>query len=1168
MLRISSSPFHAALHLVLWPILFAALLAMPGCGGGGSSSTQTPPPPTPDFALSVEFPTLTMQQSGVTQGQGIYATAENGFTGTIQLTVSGLPANTTLSPAAPYSVTISGTQGSMSFTLGAVTSTPVGTSTVTVKATSGSITHTGTFQLVVTAAPTWAIQASPSSIGITPGAQKTLQVTATTTANTAPMLSLNLPDTTGFNLDGLTISEAQGALTPTNPINVTLQAAPDAVAETSAPLVLTASDGAGNTAILTIPVTVTIPFAANTTPTRSTFARTDQPPGGMVYDQARKLVFATVPLLNEVVVISSIDGHQVAAIPVQAASAIDESMDGTAVYVVSNTISGVTIIDPVQLRVIGHQDVPLSITGGTRPVYFTGVATLSTGEVMLAGQTALLWNPTANTFSPFTNSTWAPLITILGRSANHNKVLLGGVGNSLYDAPSGTMVTNLQFNFDYFAISPDGSRILVPMSGTDASMVYDDTLAPVASVNLNVVNVFGALYSLDSKYIYVSTDSLSNAGGPSVAVLDANSYSVVGLVPSPLPASPVSITFGAVDETQMIFCAAPFAVGFVDASSPTSLSYPGLFLLGVTPATASSSTATSATVAGSSLSSEFTYAAYFGAPPASAASLKSPSVTVQSNTSLAVTIPAGGSAGPANMTVSRSDGSYIVEPEAVSYGPTVLRVDANAASPAGGSTFCIFGYGIVSENAVVTIGGRTATAATTCNSVDFRPFYDPRPVEILALTSPAGSPGVDNITVTTSTGTTTVTNGFQFLQSAQVYPKTGALDAIVYDTSRNRLYVSNSDHNEVEVFDLATSSFLSPIATGKGPTSLAMTPDARLLAVINVTDTTVSVVDLTSNTVRSTYSGLSSQDPTLGCTGPLNQIVGAVGHQAMLSLSCGSTLNGAEVHLMNLDTGSLNCTGVAGCNADGLDFVVGNVTLASTTDGTKVFMAGNPGNGGGLAPPVYLLDFTANTFVTGPYGNYVDAAAAGDGSTYAGSFELFDPTLRQSGIIATERFLDGGAKSTHSLFGEKLNDSGSLLYMPQVSGVDIFDVPTGRIALHVAVPDPLFESWGSLAVDVTGSRMFLISSTGVTVAQLSQVPLSLAHATPSSASAGATVTLRGSGFVSGSTVTVGTTQAAVTYVDGNTLQVTVPSVASGPYRITINNPSGQQYSLDYALTVE
>jgi hypothetical protein len=535
---------------------------------------------------------------------------------------------------------------------------------------------------------------------------------------------------------------------------------------------------------------------------------------------------------------------------------------------------------------------------------------------------------------------------------------------------------------------------------------------------------------------------------------------------------------------------------------------------------------------------------------------------VQSNTSLAVTIPAGGSAGAANMTVTRSDGSYIVEPEAVSYGPTVLRVDANAASPAGGSTFCIFGYGIVSENAVVTIGGKTATTATTCNSVDYRPFYDPRPVEVLALTSPAGSPGVDNVTVTTSTGTTTVTNGFQFLQSAQVYPKTGALDAIVYDATRNRLYVSNTDHNEVEVFDLASSSFLSPIATGKGPTSLAITPDASLLAVINYIDTTVSVVDLTSNTVRSTYSGLSSQDQTLGCTGPLNQIVGAVGHQAMLSLSCGSTLNGGEVHLMNLDTGSLNCTGVAGCSTDGLEYVVGTVIMASTTDGSKVFMAGT------YASPIFLLDFTANTFTTGIYGSFVDAAAAGDGSTYMAMFRVFDPTLRQSGSIAKERFLDGGAQSSNNVFGEKLSDSGSLMYMPQVSGVDIFDVPTGRIALHVAVPDPLFTAWGSLAVDVTGSRLFMISSTGVTVAQLSQVPLSLARAIPSSASVGATVTLRGSGFVSGSTVAVGSTQAAVTYMDGNTLQVTVPSVASGPYRITINNPSGQQYSLDYALTVE
>ncbi len=55
--------------------------------------------------------------------------------------------------------------------------------------------------------------------------------------------------------------------------------------------------------------------------------------------------------------------------------------------------------------------------------------------------------------------------------------------------------------------------------------------------------------------------------------------------------------------------------------------------------------------------------------------------------------------------------------------------------------------------------------------------------------------------------------------------------------------------------------------------------------------------------------------------------------------------------------------------------------------------------------------------------------------------------------------------------------------------------------------------------------MFLISNTGITIAQLYQVPLSLAEVIPASAAAGAMVTLTGSGFQKrGNRTTFGTTQ--------------------------------------------
>jgi hypothetical protein len=57
------------------------------------------------------------------------------------------------------------------------------------------------------------------------------------------------------------------------------------------------------------------------------------------------------------------------------------------------------------------------------------------------------------------------------------------------------------------------------------------------------------------------------------------------------------------------------------------------------------------------------------------------------------------------------------------------------------------------------------------------------------------------------------------------------------------------------------------------------------------------------------------------------------------------------------------------------------------------------------------------------------------------------------------------------------------------------------------------------------------------------------------------------GFQSGASVLFGTSSATTTFVDGMTLKATVPNVSSGPARVTVINPGGQQYFFDAADTV-
>jgi DNA-binding beta-propeller fold protein YncE len=1167
-------------------ILLLLVLTISACGGVSSSMPPPPPPPPPpaaDFALSATSPTVTIQQGGAQQFQTIQANPVNGFTGSIKLTITGLPAGAITMPSGPLSIFISGPQVQVNaFQLAASQTTPIGSTTVSVTGTSGTITHTASFSLTVTQGAPFRIQASPSSVALTPSSIATIQISVTANPGTSPQLGVNVtgPPNSSQVMTGI----PQGFLTPTNPLSFTMTATELAQPLLNYPIVVTASDNSSsNTAMVIVPLTVTVPYSSNTTPTRSTFFRTDRAPTGMAYDPIRKLLFVSVEILNEVEVVSSVDGHQVASIPVNFPAGIDEAADGSAVYVVSPYFGGVTIIDPNLLQVVAHASVPQSVSGLPVPVVFLQIASLSNGKVVLspaldsidlAKPPFYLWDPKADTFSRFGPVSFVSQSILMSRSADHSKLVANGAaaGGILYDANTDTFVGPTPLISGVSAINSNGSQ-LVSAGYQNSSAVldfYDNSFSLLGSLPFNSFWSSGPppdlFYSLDGRHLYVVPNQGNGVGnsGAVVAVIDTKTFSVVGLVPcfsfgAALPFSGQWITTFAIDETNMLFGAAFGGVGFLDMSSPTSLQepLPGPFI--VQPSLASLSTTSTAQLNGVGFTQDATFDLFVGLPPASLQSLKATNISVQSTNFLNLTIPKGTAAGPANATLTRSDGFFEVMPDAVTFGPTVLRVDADAGSPSGNDPIQIAGYGFDSPNTQVTIGGRTATIVQTVSAISGQLF----PTESIVLKTPPGTPGMADVTVSTPAGNTTIPGGFQYLNSVQVYPTPGALDAIIYDKSRQRLYISNQDHNRVEIFDLGTNKFLPPISVGNAPTSLALTPDGQLLAVMNSIDGTASVINPATMLVSATFPLLTAADlDKQGCGGVVSQVSPAVPHRMVVSVVCTSVLLGGNSHLINLDSGSLSCVGVAGCNSNGTDlspFLAGAV-LASTPDGTRVFFT---------AGDVGLLDLTANTLTESNAASYYyDAAISADGNTFAAAFGTYDANLARISIMAFEPFADSGSQSLNNVIGEKLNPSGSLLFFPQKSGVDLFDVRTGRLVRHVVLPDPLPLDMNGMALDETGTKMFLISNTGVTVAQLYQLPLSLATLSPATGPSGTTVTLRGSGFQSGATVSFGTVQVSSTLVDSNTLQAVVPTLLAGPVRVSIKNPDGHQYSLDDAYILQ
>jgi hypothetical protein len=104
----------------------------------------------------------------------------SGFTGTVSLSVSGLPSGAT----GAFNPTSVAGSGSSTLSVSTSSTTPAGTYTLTITGTSGSLTHSAIVTLVVNAAVTgdFSIAATPSSQTVTEGGTSSTTYTTTVTA--------------------------------------------------------------------------------------------------------------------------------------------------------------------------------------------------------------------------------------------------------------------------------------------------------------------------------------------------------------------------------------------------------------------------------------------------------------------------------------------------------------------------------------------------------------------------------------------------------------------------------------------------------------------------------------------------------------------------------------------------------------------------------------------------------------------------------------------------------------------------------------------------------------------------------------------------------------------------------------------------------------------------
>jgi len=919
---------------------------------------------------------------------------------------------------------------------------------------------------------------------------------------------------------------------------------------------------------------------------RTAFVRTDDTPSALVYDSAHNVVYAALPDLEQVDIINPATLQIVKTIPVPDAQVMSLSPDCTRVLVGGDAQEAVWIDTSLQ-RIAQRSILPTLQPSCSCPPNFvslgnSGAMIMANGRVIFSD--LLEWNPAS---SQYTQVSGTPFLGGFGwavRSADGTKAIFSN-GNSpgivgIYDSAADSITATKTVD-DPFALAanPTGTQFVVA-GDAQGTIFVDNQLNTLATVPVDP-NLSGMVYSPDGKYLYtVSTP----ANVPIISKIDATSFQLISQAPAYMSTEayisntiPIVEQPEAADSTGLVFGIADHGVAIDDATDAQTISSSTLapvFAIIVTPAEGPVNSSTPVLITTQSFNA--TPTAWFGTVAG-----VNPSLTYTNSGQLKVTAPPSSAAGPVNVKILSPDGTEANIPQAFTYGAASAASVPLAVPPGGGVGAEFFGYGYGSDLATpatqVQIANRIASVVGNKLVPTEGPY--PFPLDDVVALAPAGSPGAADVRITSQAGSATLSSAVHYEQSAIDYPSPDTFQFVLYDPTRDQVYLSAGNH--IDVFSMASHSFLAPITppTLNGQSDivwLALTPDDSTLLAANLADDSVAVID-PDNPLSATAAQIVPAGVSAGF-GPSSIAPTSNGFAFVATESINPDLGGAD-NVYQLDTSSLQVTPVSASTVPGPDsFLGGPALLAASANGSTViaYFAGES------AGESYTWNASTGEWLPVHYTGYFinDGAVSGDGEisaigqgspafpgTTVSFFDSNSNLLARSGVLDYLNF-------TPIPRGLALNDSGALAYLPVGAGnsyyVDIYDSARNSLRERIVLSEsfPAFTP-KELAIDPTGHEIFLITNKGLTVITLDAVPMSIAYLTPSFGGAGATVTIRGSGFVKGVTAQFNGTAGSVTFVDANTLQATLPaSLTSGPVSVTLAQPGGSTYTFDDCFTVQ
>ncbi|MGB7498101.1 MAG: IPT/TIG domain-containing protein [Candidatus Acidiferrum sp.] len=1079
------------------------VLLTTACGGGGGTGGVQPSPPSPSFSIALSTASISLSQGSTSAPITVSITAQNSFSASVQIAITGLPSGVATDPTSPFTIA-AGQTASVLF--GADFSAATGQFNLTAQGTSGSLSNSQTVTLKVQ-------PAAPS----------------------------NLPQSSYVEND----------------------------------------------------------FVA------SVDAPTGQPHRRhIVFDSVNQRFYVANLAMNRVEVYSATNPVLQFTIAAPGASSVDLSLDGSTLWV-GTSLEQILAIDTSTLRIRARYPISgITLTPSTVFIRPIEALTLASGQLMVRLQQAsvaesllALWNPSTNTFTNLTSlapSVFQNGVGVLERSDDHAHVLVAANDTSgsltVFDS-NGNLLAGpsvpLAGSISAAAAYSDGSlfAVAVSLGGTPQVLLLDASLNLLGSYSS--AGPAGLVFSRDGQSLYVDEPYGSASV---VTVLSTSTMQPVAQVPDmPIQGIPTSI-----EEVGANFNLVGLnnrGVSFLDASQPGSLPQTAPMFSSVPsaqPSEGPNTGSTAVTLAGTNFSAS-PQVRFGGTNPVNA-------TTSVSASQLRVSSPPSVDNGPVNLTAYFSNGWLAVAPSAFSYGPVVLHVFPNAGKPQGGDTVTVLGYGFGASTGSVTatIGGNAAAVQNVQSLPSFAAAFGlasnyPFALECLTLTTPAGSSGKADLTIHSAVGSTTAAKAFQYVTASQTYPNSGLYKFVLYDQSRQHLYLSATDH--VDVFDLKAQAFVTPIdppPNGPPPDAglrgLALTPDSSQLVIADFGAQSVYLV----NPDGAAYNGTAvSVGGVAGfpASGPA-RVATTSAQTAFVSLSGeGST------------TGSCNgCLGQLNLLATPPAFQPAPQPEVSSLTGTPLLQADAAGDLAYLAGPVALWNAaTPNVFSLSTASDAAtDLVTSADGTIFsmrtANSMEIRGPDLS---LFSTPTAAELESISNRvNVPGIAIHPSGALTYEPFLTGpppaappatsirggVDIRDAHSGQLRLRVYLPEPFAMlntdidglHGGFLTTDENGQRLFALTTSGLSILQLANVPLGIGTLAPSfgSASGGTGVTVRGSGFQTGIKATLGGKSMTVTLTDMNTLTFTTPAVSEGPQQLILTNADGESVTLDAAFIAQ